>query len=109
MLIGLPSDAKGLQLIVAGGLVIIATSAAGTALAVQLAGDGVRDVGELLLLLLKVLRRGRGRVLVEPLGRLLDGIQDLVKSVFGSYRREWVNLRSPCRRHQSCRQDHPRR
>lgn len=49
-----------LKLIVARRLVVaIATSTA--SLAVKLAGDGVGDVGQLLLLLLKVLGVGGGR------------------------------------------------
>lgn len=57
------------------GLVILATR--GTTRAVELAGDGVGDVGQLLLLLLKVLGRGSGSVLLEPLSSLLDGVNDL--------------------------------
>lgn len=49
-----------LKLIVARRLVVaIATSTA--SLAVKLAGDGIGDVGQLLLLLLKVLGVGGGR------------------------------------------------
>ncbi len=44
---------------------------------VQFAGDGVGHVRELLLLLLEVLGRGRGGVLIEPLGSFLDGIDNL--------------------------------
>ena len=58
---------------------IFATRLASCTAAVQLAGDGVGHVGQLLLLLLEVLSRGRGSVLLEPLGSLLDSVQDLVR------------------------------
>lgn len=44
---------------------------------VHLGSDGVGDVGQLLLLLLKVLSGSVSAVLVEPLSSLLDGIQNL--------------------------------
>lgn len=59
------------------GLVIVATRS--TAGAVKLAGDGVGDVRQLLLLLLKVLGGGSGRVLLEPLSGLLNGIDKLIR------------------------------
>lgn len=59
------------------GLVIVTTGTASGA--VKLAGDGVGDVGQLLLLLLEVLGFGGGSVLLEPLVGLLDGVQDLLK------------------------------
>jgi hypothetical protein len=62
-----------LQLVVVRGLVI-ATSAAGRA--VQLRGNGVGDIRQLLELLVKVLGRGGGLVLVEPVLGLLDGVLD---------------------------------
>ena len=46
-----------LKLVMGSGLIILA-SATRSALAVKLAGDGVSDVGQLLLLLLKVLSVG---------------------------------------------------
>lgn len=49
-----------------------------TAATVQLAGNWVCDVRELLLLLLKVLRAGGTGVLIEPVGGLLNGLKDLV-------------------------------
>lgn len=55
-------------------IVLRATSAL-----VHLGGDGVGDVGQLLLLLLKVLGGGVGAVLLEPLGSLLNSVKDLVK------------------------------
>ena len=62
-------------------LVLVVGHAAGVAVAagaaVQLGRDGGDDLGELLLLLLKLLRRGRRRVGVEPRLRLLDGVEDL--------------------------------
>lgn len=56
--------------------VVIGVGAARAAL-VHLGGDGVSDVGQLLLLLLKVLGGGLGAVLLEPLGSLLDSVKDL--------------------------------
>ena len=50
----------------------------GVTAAVQLAGNWVCDVRELLLLLLKVLRAGGTGVLLEPVGGLLDGLKNLV-------------------------------
>lgn len=50
---------------------------AGGATSVHLGSDGVGDVGQLLLLLLKVLSASFSAVLVEPLSSLLDGIEDL--------------------------------
>lgn len=63
-----------LELVVGGGLVL-ATSATGAL--VHLGGDGVGDVGQLLLLLLEVLSVGGGAVLLKPIGRLLDSLEDL--------------------------------
>lgn len=65
-----------LELIVVNGLIII--TARGATRAVKLAGDGVSDVGQLLLLLLEVLRGGSSSVLLKPLGSLLNGINDLM-------------------------------
>lgn len=62
-----------LQLIVELGLLAIT---AGTL--VHLGGDGVSDVGQLLLLLLKVLGVGLGAVLLKPLSGLLDSLEDLI-------------------------------
>ena len=44
---------------------------------VQFTRDRVRDVAQLLFLLLKVLRRGRGAILLEPFGGFLDGVKKL--------------------------------
>ena len=63
-----------LQLVVAGRLVVLAARAR-TRL-VDLGRDGERDARELLLLLVIILRRGRGAVLLQPLERLLDGVED---------------------------------
>lgn len=49
-----------------------------TAATVQLAGNWVCDVRELLLLLLEVLGVGGTGVLIEPVGGLLNGLKDLV-------------------------------
>ncbi|PMB65055.1 NAD-specific glutamate dehydrogenase [Beauveria bassiana] len=59
-------------LIVEVGVLSLARSAA----SVHLGSDGVSDVGELLLLLLKVLSGGIGAVLVKPLLSLLNGVDD---------------------------------
>ena len=56
------------------GLIVIGTA---SATGVELAGDGLSHAGQLLLLLLKVLSGGRGAVLVEPLGNLLDSVEKL--------------------------------
>lgn len=52
--------------------IILATSTL-----VHLGGDGIGDVGQLLLLLLKVLRSGVGAVLLEPLSSLLNSFKNL--------------------------------
>ena len=62
-----------LQLIVE--ITVIFGVAAGTL--VHLGRDGVGDVRQLLLLLLKVLGGGVRGVLLEPLRGFLDGLQDL--------------------------------
>jgi hypothetical protein len=56
-----------------GLLLLVATSTT----AVHLGGDGVRDIGQLLLLLLEVLSRGLARVLLKPIKRLLDSVEQL--------------------------------
>lgn len=61
-----------LQLVVTG--LLVGTLAASSA--IQLGGDGVGNVGELLKLLVKVLRGSRGRVLLEPILSLLDGLSN---------------------------------
>jgi len=63
-------DTPHLQLVVVGSLVI-ATSAAR---AIELGGDGVSDVRQLLELLVKVLRGRLSGVLLEPVLGLLDGV-----------------------------------
>jgi hypothetical protein len=69
-----------LQLIVATGLIVFLISCAGTTCtSIELAGNGVCYVRELLLLLLKVFRSCSGSVLLEPLGGLLDGVDKLKK------------------------------
>lgn len=55
------------------GLVATATASR----LVELASDGVGDVGQLLLLLLEVLSGRGGSVLLEPVSGLLDGLQKL--------------------------------
>lgn len=79
--------------------------------AVKLAGDRVRDVGKLLLLLLEILGGCGGGVGVEPVGCLLNGLENLVNlsvKCFADYQNS-LNLRSPCHRHQSFLQDPLRR
>lgn len=63
-----------LQFVMEVAIVLGATSTL-----VHLGGDGVGDVGQLLLLFLKVLGGGVGAVLLEPLGSLLDSVKNLVK------------------------------
>ena len=63
-----------LQLVMVDGL-IICTSAGTTA--VQLGGDGVSDIRELLLLLLKVLGGSCLGVLLKPVLSLLDSVDKL--------------------------------
>jgi hypothetical protein len=63
---------------VGGRLIIIVGT---TGLAVKLAGDGVCDVRQLLLLLLEIFGGGVNGVGIEPLGGLLDGVEKLFKLV----------------------------
>ena len=49
--------------------------------AVKLAGDWVGDIRKLLLLLLEIFARGRNRVLFQPVGSFLDGLEDLLLHV----------------------------
>jgi len=61
------------------GFVIVVGHASGTAsAAVKLAGDGVGNVAELLLLLIEVLGGSIGGVVVEPVLDLLDGVKNSV-------------------------------
>ena len=55
--------------------ILLTTVTTGTL--VHLGGDGVGDVGQLLLLLIEVLGGGVSAVLLEPLGSLLDSLEDL--------------------------------
>lgn len=48
------------------------------AAAVQLAGNGVSNARELLLLLLKIGSLGGSTVLLKPLGGLLDSVEKLM-------------------------------
>lgn len=75
-----PPTSVPLQLIVPARLVLLLRGAARrwhVAAAVQFAGDGVGDVAELLLLLLKVFGRGCRGVLLEPLSGFFDGFKEL--------------------------------
>lgn len=56
-------------------IILLGTRATGTL--VHLGGDGVGDVGQLLLLLLEVLSVGSASVLLEPVGSLLDSVKNL--------------------------------
>lgn len=63
--------------------------------AIELAGNGVGDVGELLPLLLEVLGGGSGSVLLQPVGNLLDGVENLEKLsaiAFERFRRNFGKL-----------------
>ena len=66
-----------LQLIVAWLIVTVVGHASGTTAAIKLAGDGVCDAAELLLLLVEVLGLGRGCVLLKPILGFLDGFKKL--------------------------------
>lgn len=66
-----------LELVVVHRLVV-ATSTT-TSRLVELASDGVGNVGQLLLLLLEVLGGRSGSVLLEPVSGLLDGLQKLFR------------------------------
>jgi len=44
---------------------------------IQLARDGVSDIGQLLSVFRKIIRRCRCPILVEPLGRISHGIPEL--------------------------------
>lgn len=94
------------------GFVIVVGHASGTAsAAVKLAGDGVGNVAELLLLLIEVLGGSIGGVVVEPVLDLLDGVKNLFSYQYDSLSAKniLVDLQCPCRPRQSCHRDHPRR
>lgn len=57
---------------------LVITLAARCTAAVKFAGDGVGNVRQLLLLLLKVLGSGGSRVLLEPVSGLLNSVKDLI-------------------------------
>jgi len=59
------------------GLVVL-SAAWTTSASVELGGDGVGDVGQLLLLLFEIFGVGGGGVLFEPVGGFLDGFEDLL-------------------------------
>ena len=59
------------------GLLIIFTRRLSSRSAVKFARDRVSDVAQFLLLLLKVLSRGGGSVLIEPVGGFLNGFKEL--------------------------------
>jgi hypothetical protein len=66
-----------LQLVVAGLVIVVGHASSTASAAVKLAGDGVGDVAELLLLLVKVLGGSLSGVVVEPVLGLLDSIENL--------------------------------
>jgi hypothetical protein len=57
------------------GLIVLATRSSGTG--IQLAGDGVGDVAQLLLLLLEILGLSVLGVLLKPVGGFLDRFEKL--------------------------------
>lgn len=59
------------------GLLIISTRWLSSCTAIKFACDRVRDVAQLLLLLLKVLGRRGGSVFIEPVGGFLNGFKEL--------------------------------
>lgn len=71
-------------------VVLLATGATSTL--VHLGGDGVSDVGQLLLLLLEVLGSGLSAMLLEPLVGLLDSVEDLGKLACAFVKRAVVEL-----------------
>ena len=62
-----------LQLVVFTWLIVIIVWHA-TCTLVELAGDGIGNTGQLLLLLLEIFGGGGGRVLLEPVVRLFDSL-----------------------------------
>ena len=67
-------------------LVIVVGHASSTSgSAVELAGDGVGDVAELLLLLIEVLCEGSGCVVDKPVLSLLDSLENLFRNVSWMY------------------------
>jgi hypothetical protein len=76
----LKSSKRRSQLIVIIGLVILRTTRS-TSSSVELGGDGVCDVGQLLLLLFEVFSGGGGGVLFEPVGSFLDSFEDLFRII----------------------------
>jgi hypothetical protein len=97
----------------AAGLVIITvvwhSTGTTTLTTVHLAGDGVGDVAELLLLLLKVLSSGISGVLFDPVLGFFDGFEELLYALAEPF---WIlkssfNLQLPCHRRQSCHRDPP--
>ena len=97
---GSQSIITDLQFIV--GRRLIGSSLRGT---VKLAGDWVCDVGQLLLLLLEVLGSGRGSVLLDPVGGLLDGLEKLGCISFILLEWEKGNSLSLCHHHRPCLRD----
>ena len=59
--------------------IIISTGRSSLSSRVQLAGDWIRDIAQLLLLLLEIRGHGRGGVLLEPVGGFFDGLQELFR------------------------------
>ena len=61
----------------AGFIIIVGHASSTASAAVKLAGNGVGDVAELLLLLIEVFSSSIGGVVVEPILDLLDGVKNL--------------------------------
>lgn len=94
------------------GFVIVVGHASSTAsAAVKLAGDGVGNVAELLLLLIEVLGGSIGGVVIEPVLGLLDSVKDLFLGQYSALpvRIIRVNLQFPYHPRQSCHRDRPHR
>lgn len=62
--------------------IVVIVLLCGGSRAIQLAGNRVGHVGQLLLLLLEVLCGGRGTVLIEPIMNFLDGVQNGLLVIF---------------------------
>lgn len=95
----------------AGFVIVVGHASSTTSAAVKLAGNGVGNVAELLLLLIEVLGGSIGGVVVEPVLGLLDGIKDLFSCQYDALPVRIIrfNLQFPCHPRQSCHRDRPRR
>ena len=76
---------------------------------VQLAGDRIGHIAELLLLFLEIFRASFAGVFLQPVSGLFDGFQKLIDvSVVPEIEADRICLQSPCHLRQSCHQALPR-